>query len=291
MMKKLTLFALALFSTAVFFSAAAHAATTTYANRAAFLTASASIGAPQTIDFSARDDGSPITNPSGDVYFEDLSLRGVNFRQSRSYYNLFLYTFPNAEIRAELPPNTFAFGADLTDFYNAGQTYTVTLSTGETFSFPPPSPGWEFFGVISDAPIAWVSFKLSGDYLALDNFTFVVNPVTTVSIDVSPGEGVNVIDLDSPVPTLVHIFSDEDFDATAIDPSTIRLAGAGVYVGWDGAPAVAVRDVNRDGRPDLIVQIVTRDMRLNPYYQEAVLEAATYNGTQVRASDMVWVQP
>ena len=125
----------------------------------------------------------------------------------------------------------------------------------------------------------------------MDNFTFAVNPAKTVRIDVEPGANFNVIDLDSPVPTLLHIFSAEDFNAADIDPNTIRLAGAGVFTRWDGTQAVAVRDVNRDGRPDLIVQIVTRDMRLGSCFQEAVLEASTCEGAPITASDTVWVQP
>lgn len=289
-MKRSILFALT-FAFFFLISASANAAVMTFTDRAAFLSASASIGTSTTIDFATRDDGSPITNPSSDVYFENLSLSGVNFRQSRSYYNLFLYNFPNAEIRAELPPNTLAFGADITDFYNAGATYTVTLSTGESFSFPPPTAGWEFFGVISDTPVEWVSFKLAGDYLALDNFTFVVNPTKTVRIDIAPGSYLNIIYLSSPVSTVVHIFSSHDFDARTIDPSTIRLAGAGVKLKTDGTPMVTVRDLNRDRRPDLAVHIITSDMQLNLWDTEAALEASTYNGTIIKGSDSVWVQP
>lgn len=154
-------------------SASAKAAVTTYTNRSAYLAAAgAGGGATETINFSTKDDGTPLTSPTADVYFSDLTLRGATFKNFQSYYNLFIYYFPSAKIRVELPPGTYAFGADLTDFYDAGGVYTVTLSTGESFNIPLTNRGWKFFGFISDAPVEWVEFSLTSDYLAIDNFTY-----------------------------------------------------------------------------------------------------------------------
>lgn len=287
-MKLLTLFALTISS---FVIAVSTAKAATYTDRSAFLGATSSIGTPTTINFSTKDDGSPITNPSSDVYFENLTLSGVNFRQSRSYFNLFLYNFPNSPIRVELPPGTFAVGADITDFYDAGVTYTVALSTGETFSFPPPSRGWEFFGVISDVPIESVSFNLTGDYLALDNFTFIVNPVTTVSIDIKPGSADNPINLNSNGTTPVAILKSTTFDPRHVDPTTVIFAGAPVKRRPNGRLMSSVEDVNGDGMADLVLHFTTRELQLSANSTSAVLEGKTWDGTDFRGSDTVIIVP
>ena len=238
-MKSLVLFALTLLLAAIVASTT-KAAVTTYTNRSSYLAASSTIGTTTTIDFSTKDDGSPITNPSNDVYFETLNLRGVSFKDLRSYWNLFIYNYPSATIRVELPPNTFALGADLTDFYNVGLIYTVKLSTGETFSFPPITRDWEFFGVISDTPIQWAEFSLTNDYMAFDNFTFTVKPFTDTD-----GDGVQ--DSDDNCPSVRNddqADNDSDGQGDACDDDDDN---DGIRDGDDAFPLDPRESVDTDG--------------------------------------------
>ena len=93
---------------------------------------------------SARDDGTPITNPPSDAQIDPLTLSGVTFRGGNSYFNLYLYNRFSSEIRVELPPGTRAAGALFTDFFDAGNQYTVTLSNGQTMSFRERRPAGSF---------------------------------------------------------------------------------------------------------------------------------------------------
>src|SRR5258708_3769419 len=56
-------------------------------------------------------------------------------------------------------------------FYGAAGTYTVTLSTGQTYQINTNGTS-RFFGAISSIPIEWASFSYNNDYLIIDNFTF-----------------------------------------------------------------------------------------------------------------------
>ena len=170
-MKLLTLSVLTLLFIG-FSSYYSHAAVMTYNDRSTYLAASSSLGTTQTIDFSAKDDGTPITNPASDVYIDPLTLRGVTFNGANSYYDGHIYTFPNAVITANLPANSRAFGTDLFRFYGLLGTFTVTLSSGESFSFASSPVNGDFFGAISDTPIQWAKFTFNNDYFVLDNFTY-----------------------------------------------------------------------------------------------------------------------
>jgi hypothetical protein len=140
-----------------------------YNDRLSFLAALCPTATTKTIDFSSKDDGSFITIPGTDTYFETLTLRGVTFHQVQSYFNDVIYYFPTAVIKADLPPNTFSFGLDLFPGYNAAGTFTITLSTGQTY-YVNTAGTTRFFGVSSTTPIEWASFSFNNNYLVIDNF-------------------------------------------------------------------------------------------------------------------------
>jgi hypothetical protein len=149
-----------------------------YTDRAAWAAAHCASATTNTIDFSHKDDNTPITNPNSDTFFDNLSLSGVIFHQVRSYYNALIYTGPTGVIKVDLPSNTFSFGADLAAFYSTPGTYTITLSTGQTYHITSDGRHWtsgifDFFGVTSSTPIEWVTFSYDQDFLIIDNFTVV----------------------------------------------------------------------------------------------------------------------
>ena len=139
----------------------------TFSALAAWQTAA---GTTTTIDFSTLDNGNPIT-PGTDTFFPSLLLAGAEFVNVRSYYNSFIYVTANAPIRVNLPPGTFAFGADIGLFYPLTGAFTITLSDGQVFTVP--NTGQDFFGAVAAAPIAWVEFRFNNSgVLLLDNFSF-----------------------------------------------------------------------------------------------------------------------
>ena len=137
-----------------------------YVDRSAWVTA-----APDgrlDVTFTARDDGSPITNPSADTFFESLTLRGVTFLGVQSYHNQFLYTYPNSALRVNLPTGTRGVAADLGIFYPIAGMYTIRLSSGAVFTRPSALEATpDFVGVITTEPITWIEFSYDNTYLTL----------------------------------------------------------------------------------------------------------------------------
>ncbi|HOC61819.1 MAG TPA: Ig-like domain-containing protein [Sedimentisphaerales bacterium] len=126
---------------------------------------------------------------------------------------------------------------------------------------------------------AVVTYTSDADFVGIDAFTYTISDgnggtasatvtVTvnsgSIDIDIRPGSESNRIYVWCPrfIPVVipVAIFSTEGFDATALDPAKIFLAGAGVLqiCGWGDRYLSTEFDVNDDGRLDLLV-VVTMD--------------------------------
>jgi hypothetical protein len=87
----------------------------------------------------------------------------------------------------------------------------------------------------------------------------------SVAIEIKPPAQAPVrINLESRNATPVAIISTPNFDATQVDPATISLAGAGVRLRRNGTYSCTAEDVNRDGLPDLVCQVVTSQLQLGP---------------------------
>ena len=85
-----------------------------------------------------------------------------------------------------------------------------------------------------------------------------VNIPTTVLIDVKPGSYPNTINLGSNGVVPVAILSTDTFDAITVDATTVTLTSASVRLRGNGLPITEARDVNGDGRVDLVVQVNTK---------------------------------
>jgi hypothetical protein len=108
-----------------------------------------------------------------------------------------------------------------------------------------------------------------------------------VEIDIKPGSDPNSINLGSNGNVPVAIFSSAYFDATSIDPLTIRLSGAEVRLKGKGDAQVNFEDVNADGILDIIVHVDTRALELSAGDTEAVLTGLTNGGIVFRGIDTV----
>ena len=84
---------------------------------------------------------------------------------------------------------------------------------------------------------------------------------TAVNIDVKPGDDLNYINLNSRGKTPIAILSTATFDAAAVDPLTVRVAGAPINLKKNGTPASSLEDVNGDGLLDLVVHVNTEDIQ------------------------------
>ena len=84
------------------------------------------------------------------------------------------------------------------------------------------------------------------------------------------------------------ILSSDTFDATTVNPDTIFLASAPVKLaGKSGKFLCHSEDVNSDLKLDLVCQVDTAQFMIEPGSAVAVLDAETFDGTQVRGEDFV----
>lgn len=102
----------------------------------------------------------------------------------------------------------------------------------------------------------------------------------TVPIDIMPGTSPNRINAGSTGVVPVAIFSTSTFDATKVIPATVTLAGGTVKVKSVKGKATlqfSIRDLNGDGRLDMVLQIDTTTMTLDNTMTSAVLEGQAMN--------------
>jgi hypothetical protein len=105
---------------------------------------------------------------------------------------------------------------------------------------------------------------------------------TSVAVDIRPGSDSNVVNPRSRGRIEVAILSAESFDATTVDPATVRF-------GINGATAVRWEfdDVDRDGDLDLILQFRTQDTGIACGETTASVTGQTFTGQQIMGSDSV----
>lgn len=115
--------------------------------------------------------------------------------------------------------------------------------------------------------------------------TFTAAISIEVEIDIKPGSFPNSINPDSEGVIPVAILTTDDFDASIVDPDTVRF-------GPDGAQAEdwAFEDVDRDGDEDMILHFRTQDTGIGAGDTEAWL-VLTVDGWEIRASDSVRTVP
>lgn len=76
-----------------------------------------------------------------------------------------------------------------------------------------------------------------------------------------------------------------------MNADTATLAGAGVTTTGRGTPLTTFRDLNRDGRVDLLLHFRTQDLQLDPAATEAVLKGRTFSGQLIRGTDSIRLVP
>ncbi len=114
-----------------------------------------------------------------------------------------------------------------------------------------------------------------------------------VDIDIKPGSDLNPINprMNGVVP--VAVFSKGPFDATQIDPITVRLSGASVATrGKNGKLMSRPEDVNGDGIMDLMLQIEMPPDGEGWQKSELELTGTTFEGQEViGVDDIIIIAP
>jgi len=92
-----------------------------------------------------------------------------------------------------------------------------------------------------------------------------------------PGGGLK---LQGKAQTPIAILSAGLFDASAVDPTSVRLGGAAAGSKGSGEPQCALEDINGDGLVDLVCHVPTQS--IVPQGGRVLLQAFTDSGTPVR---------
>lgn len=109
-----------------------------------------------------------------------------------------------------------------------------------------------------------------------------------VSIDIRPLDGANRIDPNSKKDIAVVLLSVGGFDATTVDPTSVRFGATGK----EAAPIhVATRDFERDKDKDLMLRFETRNTEIECGDSVASLTGKTFDGRPIIASSQIRTVP
>jgi hypothetical protein len=133
------------------------------------------------------------------------------------------------------------------------------------------------------------NFPLFQGTMIADTFT---RSYLRVEIDIKPGSYSNPINLGSQGNVPVAIFSKSGFDATTVNPYTVRMGDAKVrVVGKKGTLQASNSDVNGDGLIDKVVHIDTQGLALAEGAIMVCLTGDTYSGISFSGCDSVTIVP
>lgn len=136
--------------------------------------------------------------------------------------------------------------------------------------------------VVTDVNFSSVSKFQIGDRSAF--VEFVPQPtVVEVEMDIRPGRYPNKINLSRKKNLWIAILSSENFDATTIDPASVRIGPAGA--GINRNPRVV--DVDGDGDNDLKLRFKVSEIGIACGDTELSLSASTFDGTEIVATDSI----
>ncbi len=104
--------------------------------------------------------------------------------------------------------------------------------------------------VLVTVPILSLDLSLPADHLHADNFSFVAPLQSKRSASISsPAPDTSHVILSPQAMVDVAILSTSTFDATNVNPSTVRFGRTGTEAAAD---QFTLKDVNKDGRRDIV---------------------------------------
>lgn len=106
----------------------------------------------------------------------------------------------------------------------------------------------------------------------------------TVQIDIKPSSYPNSINLTSDGVIPVAILTTEIFDATSVDPLSVKFGPNGAKEAHEKGH---IEDVNYDGLPDLVLHFNVQDAGITCGDTEAFITGTTRDGFMIRGSDAI----
>jgi hypothetical protein len=146
--------------------------------------------------------------------------------------------------------------------------------------------------VTNDVPLGIGSHSLAyaGDFAhSIELF----EALQEVPIDIKPKKATNRIKLPGHGPIPVAILSTDTFDATTVDPAIVCFGDAEDPSQRDctARGKAHIKDVNRDGRPDLLLRFDVSETGIDPGDTTACLTGATVAGQSIEGCDSIQTHP
>ncbi|MDP2729015.1 MAG: hypothetical protein Q8O55_00805 [Dehalococcoidales bacterium] len=252
----------------------------------------------RTASFKVRLKAAPIDN--GSPAFNDHVAAGrVILDDGVKRAELQFAREPNAPFARIIKLGGNAPGLPIPFIWDNGifATYEISRATDGTMTvnivssdpaIPPASKTYlpdDLAATDGAAMFAWGAAEIGGGGFGFSEAIGRVDSVETnfeVEIDIKPGSDPNSINPKSKGVIPVAILTTPDFDASTVDPDTVRF-------GPDEAEAVhwALEDVDRDGDTDMILHFKTQDTGIQAGDTEATLTGEPVGGQVFAGTDSV----
>ena len=147
-------------------------------------------------------------------------------------------------------------------------------------------PAFQYVNFYPDMPDGITPIRADTRVEVKENFyhlTLAPPPIEVV-IDIKPGSDPNSINLKSKGVVPVAVLSNEEFDASDVDPTTVVFAGASP-LRW------TQEDVDGDGLMDMLFFFKTQVLDLVESSTDATLTGKTIDGVQIEGTDTVNIVP
>jgi len=197
-----------------------------------------------------------VTYNTGGTYEVVLTLHADNATSVTAYMTI------NGQPQGFYDPNWHPGPADLMP---AGMTFTGDMEHLQVF--------YGMYGYGATHTVAFKNITVEGVTTEPP-----LAPCFQQAIDIKPGSDPNSINLGSKGVVPVAILSSSTFDATTVDPLTVRLGSAEIAVRGKGTLLAHEEDANGDGLHDLVIQVNTADLGFAPDAGEATLTGYTFSG-------------
>lgn len=163
---------------------------------------------------------------------------------------------------------------------NLDITRTYTFSTAEELQ------SWTdwMYGPTGYYWFESTTFNAGHTISASTMLTYDYTSVQSVAIDIKPGSFPNSINPKSKGEIPVAVLTTDTFDATTIDPATVRFGATGIE-----APQVhsALEDLDGDGDKDMILHFNTQETGIQCGDTKAILTGETFSGQKIKGSDSI----
>jgi hypothetical protein len=135
-------------------------------------------------------------------------------------------------------------------------------------------------------------YKLFQGTIPAQEITVATTAFKTVPVDIKPGALPKTINLGSQGNVPVAILSTSDFDATTVNPYTVKIGAASVNVkGKKGTLQESISDANGDGPLDMIVHFDTQALGLTNNAVEICVSGETTGGIRFIGCNPITIVP